>query len=152
MEHTPIILLTTDGSPDSLRALGPTVALARRMRGRILFLSVVADPTPPGVPTDPFAPPPWLTDRDAEAQVIATRQRLEGIVAQVGPGPDIEPVVLRGENVAAVISSLAAVRGVDFIAMASHGRRGLQRVLLGSVTESVVRRSSVPVIVFPVAA
>ncbi len=152
MTHDPIILLTTDGSPESLHALGPTLELARRLAARILLVTVVADPPLSPLPGDPFATPPWLSERDAEQRVVASRQQLADVIAGVGPGPHIEPIVLRGEAVDAVITSLAAVRGVAFIAMASHGRRGLQRLILGSVTESVVRRSSVPVIVFPVAA
>ncbi len=163
----PTIVLTTDGSADSLTAVPPTVALAKRLRAHVIVLSVVCDGplpsalaagfgcalTPDAMPRLPMAAA--ARNRDIEAELAAIRARVDEIAASVRaelPAADVETAVLRGECPEAVIASLAAVRGAQFIAMASHGRTGLSRLLLGSVTESVIRRASTPVIVFPVAA
>jgi len=149
------ILLTTDGSVDSLAAVVPTTDLALRLRARVLLLTVVCDAPLPDAHRAglPFTTTAWK--RDVDAEVAAARQHLHGIAegmrAHLEPDT-VEEIVLRGECPDAVIASVAAVRGVEFIAMASHGRSGLKRLLIGSVTEQVIRRSSVPVIVFPVAA
>lgn len=150
-----IIVLTTDGSPDSLSAVAPTTELARKLRARVLLLTVVCDAPLPEVTSSslPFSTNAW--NRDVEAEVAAARQVLRKVaddVRQQLPHEDVEEVVLRGECPDAVIASVAAVRDAEFIAMASHGRTGLRRLLIGSVTEQVIRRSNIPVIVFPVAA
>jgi len=53
--------------------------------------------------------------------------------------------VLQGEPYSTIVE-YADARGVDCIAMSTHGRRGLERFLLGSTTERVVRRANVPVL------
>jgi nucleotide-binding universal stress UspA family protein len=65
-----------------------------------------------------------------------TRLRAEGITthADFGHGDVVDSI-------------LAVAEQADLILMTSHGRGGLSRLVLGSVTESVVRRSSVPVVV-----
>jgi nucleotide-binding universal stress UspA family protein len=146
------ILLTTDGSPDSLTAVVPTLDLAQRLGARVLLLTVVCDaPTAPTMP--PASAHAWK--RDVEAEVAAARVALGQVAASMRTrlqSADVEEIVVRGESPEAVITSVAAVRGVAFIAMASHGRSGLRRMLLGSVTEQVIRRTRIPVIVFPVVA
>jgi len=155
-DKQPAILLTTDGSPDSLAAVGPTTALAERLGARVILLTVVCEGTPPSAPPALLPATVGAWNRRLEAEVVAARQRLEqlaeGIRARLGGTDRVEVVVVRAECVEAVIASLAAVRGAQFIAMASHGRSGVKRLLLGSVTEEVIRRASTPVIVFPIAA
>ncbi|MEZ5966977.1 MAG: universal stress protein [Planctomycetota bacterium] len=150
-----VIVLTTDGSADSLAAVGPTAELAKKLNARVLLLTVVCDaPLPESANASlPFSTNAW--NRDVEAEVATARQALhrvaEGMREHLA-AEDVEEVVLRGECPDAVIASVAAVRDAEFIAMASHGRTGLRRLLIGSVTEQVIRRSNIPVIVFPVAA
>jgi nucleotide-binding universal stress UspA family protein len=148
-------LLTTDGSTDSLVAAQPTVQLAANLGARVVLLTVVCDAPLPDVsgPNLPFTTNAW--NRDIEAEVATARQALGRISSDIRaavPTVDVEEIVLRGESPDAVIASVAEVRGAEFIAMASHGRSGLKRLLIGSVTEQVIRRASIPVIVFPVAA
>jgi nucleotide-binding universal stress UspA family protein len=60
--------------------------------------------------------------------------------------------VVVGGPVAAEILELARTSGADMIAMGTHGRRGLERLLLGSVADKVVRGSDTPVLVTPLLA
>jgi nucleotide-binding universal stress UspA family protein len=64
----------------------------------------------------------------------------------VTPRRRIERVILEGEAVDAILAA-ATERKVDVIVCGSHGRRGLRRLMMGSVAESLVRRSAVPVAV-----
>ncbi|HXI36431.1 MAG TPA: universal stress protein, partial [Burkholderiales bacterium] len=52
-------------------------------------------------------------------------------------------------SVALAIVDEAAQLGCDLIALSSHGRSGFRRLVLGSVTEAVLRRARMPVLVFP---
>ena len=56
---------------------------------------------------------------------------------------------VREAEPAAAIMDLATELGVDLIVVGTHGRRGLERLLLGSVAEAVVRRATCPVLVVP---
>nr|WP_321112605.1 universal stress protein [Halorussus salinisoli] len=60
-------------------------------------------------------------------------------------GVDVVTEVLQGEPYREIID-YAETRGVDLVGMPTHGRRGLERFLLGSTTERVVRRVDVPVL------
>lgn len=147
--------MTTDGSVDSLAAVQPTARLARELGARVVLLMVVCDAPLPDVirPNLPFTTNAW--NRDIEAEVAAARRALSTIAHDLRTSlraEDVEEIVLRGECPDAVIASVAEVRGAEFIAMASHGRSGLKRMLIGSVAEHVIRRARIPVIVFPVAA
>ncbi len=62
--------------------------------------------------------------------------------------PRAESVLVCGEPAQEIVAA-AARGGVDLIVMGTHGRRGLPRVLLGSVAEKVVRLSPVPVLTVP---
>jgi nucleotide-binding universal stress UspA family protein len=68
--------------------------------------------------------------------------------AIVGFGPSIRPVESQGEPATQILNTVTTVAS-DIVVMGTHGRTGLQRLLLGSVTERVIRRSPVPVLVPP---
>ncbi|MGC8872719.1 MAG: universal stress protein [Caldimicrobium sp.] len=59
--------------------------------------------------------------------------------------PEVEPIIERGEVVETIIE-VAKEKGVDFIVIGTHGRKGLDKILFGSVAEGVVKNSPIPVI------
>ena len=74
-------------------------------------------------------------------------QRLLGeAAAAFAPGTIAAKVLVEGDPVARVLES-ARTGGVDLIVMGTHGRSGLTRLALGSVTEEVLRQADVPVLV-----
>lgn len=88
-------------------------------------------------------PPPELTQRLTEE---ATRE-LESFVPKTLPeGVRLDSRVLHGVPFAGIVG-LAQEENVDLIVMGTHGRTGLKHMLLGSVTEKVVRTSPCPVLV-----
>jgi nucleotide-binding universal stress UspA family protein len=87
----------------------------------------------------------------AERVESAAQERVEAVVAELeAAGVDAAGDVRQGEPVD-VIENAIGDAGADIVVMPSHTRSGLRRVLLGSVTEKVVRVSPVPVVTVPMA-
>ena len=95
----------------------------------------------PDSPTEP-------ADADADDGVFATAREKLQTATEIADerGVEIETVTEAGPP-ARTIVDYADEDDVDHIVMGSHGREGLSRILLGSVAETVVRQSSVPVTV-----
>ena len=141
----PGIVLTTDLSAESRRAFGPARQLAQKLGLPVTLLAVVED-----VPMEALAggiPVAW-PDREQQKRDFAVK--LAEFARELGG--DVRTEVIDGLDAALSIVDYCKQHKADFIAMASHGRSGLRRLLMGSVAEAVLRRSTVPVIVFPPAA
>ena len=82
------------------------------------------------------------------------QKRLEDFVTQTipdaGTGLKIRQVVDAGQAFGAIVDG-AEKEGIDLIVMSSHGRSGLPRMLIGSVTDKVLRGAPCPVLVVPLA-
>jgi nucleotide-binding universal stress UspA family protein len=139
------ILFPTDFSALSDRALDYALELAGRFGAEIHMLHAVvlhADD-----PNDPLHHFPDAEEIGRRLEEIAD-QRMESRVAE-WKGED-RPVVVRarrrGISTAPVILEYAAEIDADLVVMSTHGRRGLSHILMGSVTEEVVRLSGCPVL------
>jgi nucleotide-binding universal stress UspA family protein len=87
----------------------------------------------------------------AERVESAAQERVEAVTAELeAAGVDVVGDIRQGEPVDVIENAIADV-GADIVVMPSHARSGLRRVLLGSVTEKVVRVSPVPVVTVPMA-
>jgi len=132
------ILVPLDGSPLAEMALPKAVELLSDRPGATLILLRAAEArTLPGV--DPI---------DAQATVV---REAESYLAAVGERLRAQGVthVVRSvwySSAAKAIVEAGRVRGVDLIVMSTHGRSGLRRALRGSVAESVLRRTRIPIL------
>ncbi|WP_331233309.1 universal stress protein [Natronorarus salvus] len=84
-----------------------------------------------------------------ETMIDRRRERAETLLADLGAiageaGVAVETAIERGDPSRAILAA-AADTDADLIVMGSHGRSGVSRVLLGSVAETVARRSPIPV-------
>jgi nucleotide-binding universal stress UspA family protein len=136
------ILFPTDGSEPARIAADHAIELAKRYDATLHALFVV-DVAAFDVP-----------DTDTSVIVDAFEERGEDAVETVREAAEAadvscETATLHGTP-ADVILGYVDDNDVDCIAMATHGRRGLSRFLLGSTTERVLRRTSVPVHAVPV--
>ena len=132
--HT--ILHPTDFSAPSEYALRFAAGLARDYGARLVVLHA-AEATPLGFLEGASA-------GDPEAPVRAARQRFEQLdVPHVGAS--VERRFEVGNATEAILQTAADVRA-DLIVMGTHGRTGLERFLMGSVAEQVVRRAPCPVL------
>jgi nucleotide-binding universal stress UspA family protein len=132
------ILCPTDFSTHSASAYGKAMALARDYAATVLVLHVWHWPTvihcrAGAIPV-------------AEPDKIRTeaKMKLDAWPSAEAKAP-IERLLLEGDT-AEVILRTARNRNCDLIVMGTHGRSGLDRMVLGSVTEDVLRRASCPVL------
>ena len=138
------ILLASDGSPLSAKAADAALAFARESGAELVVLSVaVMYPLLPeaGAMVDLNA---FEAAARAEAQALIEPVAAAAALAHVR----CEPVVRYAPDPWREIVALAEERGCDCIWMASHGRRGLDRLLLGSETQRVLAHTTIPVMVY----
>jgi nucleotide-binding universal stress UspA family protein len=142
----PVVLLTTDFSPAAAQAYGPCVAFAQRLGARIVLAHVVevAVVAPHGAPLAPAQLPP-----DTTRVVERARADIEEAATALGPDIVVETALEVSADVPDAILRMAKEHKADLIALSTHGRTGLRRLVLGSVAETVVRRAPLPVLTFP---
>ena len=141
------ILIATDGSKLSRKAVKHGIALARA-----LGASVVACHARPPFPTmyygEPMAvPESALQEYDADMKRFAAKYLAEVAADAKRAGVDCKGVHQLDTSPADCIMRTAKREKCDLIVMASHGRKGLARALIGSETNRVLTLSKVPVLV-----
>lgn len=143
----PGIVLTTDLSDESKRAFAPVRALAQKLGLGVTLVAVLEE-----VPFEPTGGGLMAAYPDRRQVKADWEKALAATVGQFGSDLCKKAVVLDAMDVPRAITDFAKSEKADYIAMATHGRSGLRRLLLGSVAEQVLRHSSVPVILYPPAA
>lgn len=145
------ILVPLDGSPAAEAALGPACDLADRFGAQVTLLEVTTDylqslalTTTEGVALDPAA-----FIHAAEEAKVAASDYLAGILATL-QRPAWGTRVVQGDA-ASVIVEEAQACGADLIVVATQGSAGLKRLFESKVTEDVVRKARMPVLVIHVA-
>ncbi|PSP84318.1 universal stress protein [Halobacteriales archaeon QS_1_68_17] len=138
------ILLPTDGSSGADRAVENAIDMARMYEAALHVLYVVdMGDMPADVDTGTIHTTLEETGRETTERV-AERARDAGVET-------VETAVVSGSPYGTILE-YADEQDVDLIVMGTHGRTGLGRFLLGSVTERVVRNSEVPVLTVRLAA
>jgi nucleotide-binding universal stress UspA family protein len=139
------ILVPTDGSSVSEAAVDAAIDLAQARGSEIVALSV-AVPEPVfqslegAVPYDPGL--------QVEALLEHAQRYVDAVAARAAKaGVSCTPVTCSALDAAEAIADTARERDCDLIVMGSHGRRGLSRLLAGSVTQAVLADAPVPVMV-----
>lgn len=139
------ILIATDGSPLAEKALDKGMQLAKALGAKVTVVTVTEALSPVMLGETTFAID--LTDfaiaMEAHASDILTRAKATAARQDVM----IEILHMPNQDASDGIIAAAKDKGCDLIVMASHGRRGLQRMLLGSQTNRVVTVGETPVLV-----
>jgi len=131
------ILAPTDFSDLSANGVRYACQLARDVGAALIIFNVVA-----------------LDESNAvnKREIEQHKKRLEEFVAEkvadAGVGLKVRQMVDAGQPFGAIVDC-AEKEGVDLIVMSSHGRSGLSRMLIGSVTDKILRGASCPVLVVP---
>jgi len=129
------ILLATDFSAASEKAFSYAVAMARRHGAKITLVHVI----PPESVS--FAPAP-----PAERQRYEEERQLESLASRSELNQIRHEAILRAGSVGSVLSSVMREQEIDLVILATHGRSGLKKLVLGSVAEEVVRKAECPVL------
>src|SRR5262249_32209557 len=133
------ILIPTDGSELAGRAVQHGVALAKRIGAKVTILTVL----PPEMIT---------TDREMneirKARMQKHAEDILGAVAMQTADVACETIQVEHEHPYQAIIDTADSKGCDLIVMASHGRRGIAAIVLGSETVKVLTHCKIPVLVY----
>jgi nucleotide-binding universal stress UspA family protein len=133
------ILCPVDFSDISQHALDHAAAIAQRDHARLTVLYVFANLPAMDVP------PLVLSPADRER----LRLDLQRMCAKVPPAVQVDLQVLEAERVHRTILAEQAAIGADLLVLGTHGRSGFQHMVLGSITEKVIRKAGCPTLVVP---
>src|SRR5262249_43088813 len=136
------ILCPTDFSEFSDRACEHAHSFARQF-GAKLFVLHVAEPF---VPIHPGHISPSLIDQIYAQQIADAEEKVRELAGRQNWNDVKHEVVLERGGVADAILRFVEAKNIDLIAMGTHGRRGLDRLVLGSVTERILRTARPPVL------
>lgn len=145
------ILIPTDGSALSAQAANAGITFARSIGAEVVALHV-GQPFAATIGFDGMAAAYAITDEDYEkATADQAKKYLQSIVDRAETaGVKVTHDSVTNFNVADGVVDAAQTHGCDLIFMGSHGRSGLSRLLLGSVTAKVLSLAHVAVLVYRV--
>jgi nucleotide-binding universal stress UspA family protein len=141
------VLVATDFSEGAERALQTAIRFAKLLGAAIDLVHVysimpyVPDGGFPGTIPVPEPAPDLRPEVERQLTVLAARVREAGV--------ECETAALVGDTVDEILTR-ASNDGAEIVVMGTHGRTGLKRVLLGSVSQKVLQRTNLPVLVVPV--
>jgi nucleotide-binding universal stress UspA family protein len=141
------ILVTTDLSPEATRPFEAVKELALEAGASITLLCVVPELAVVAAAAMSYAPlvaPETFATELAEADRAIRAQR-----EMFGPQVAVASTVLSGNDVGETVAKYAKNHEIDLIALSTHGRSGLRRLMMGSAAEDILRHASVPVLIFP---
>ncbi|MGA8819119.1 MAG: universal stress protein [Xanthobacteraceae bacterium] len=133
------ILIPTDGSELAGKAVQHGIALAKLIGAKVTMLTVL--------------PPEMVTDDSQMNEIRKARlqrhaEEMLGAVARQAAGVACETIQVEHEDPYRAIIDAADSKGCDLIVMASHGRRGISAIVLGSETHKVLTHCRIPVLVY----
>jgi nucleotide-binding universal stress UspA family protein len=140
------IQVPLDGSPLAEAALAPAAALAGLFDAELVLVQVVP-PSSAGT----LLPVTFAAGYDAEI-VALQRKKAQEYLAGLSEllqerGYRVKTTVAVGHNVGETLINLAHPERIDLVAIATHGRGGIQRLMLGSVADKLIRAAGPPVLV-----
>jgi nucleotide-binding universal stress UspA family protein len=141
------ILVATDGSTLSKKAVASAIDLAALSGAELVAVKVT-----PRYPQSYFEGSLPLSAKEVskiEQQWGDAAQKVLDAVVKAGAakGVSVKTAVVKSDIVSDALIAASKKHKVDLIVMASHGRRGIKRLLLGSETQQVLTHASVPVLV-----
>ena len=140
------ILIPTDGSDLSRKAILYGVQLAKESGAKVTGLTVTEPYQPAGM--DTVFIPIDQGDYEEQSRLLSEKAMEQVKMAANAAGVPCETVREVHDQPYRAIIDAAQALGCDLIVMASHGRRGISALLLGSETAKVLTHSTIPVLVY----
>ena len=142
------ILICLDGSKLAEQILPYATEQALKFNGKVTLLHVMSIPDRIAMASVAGAVPqtPDMIERNARKQKAAMVDYLEGVARVVAKkGVDVKHVILEPSQIGEAIVRYARANSFDLICIATHGHRGLGRVVFGSVADYVLRQAGLPI-------
>ena len=140
------ILIPTDGSDLSRKAILYGVQLAKELGAKVTGLTVTEPYQTAGM--DTVFVPVDLGDYEEQSRILSEKAIDQVKMAAQAAGVSCETIREVNDQPYRAIIDVAQALGCDLIVMASHGRRGISALLLGSETAKVLTHSTIPVLVY----
>lgn len=140
------ILIPTDGSDLSRKAVLYGVQVAKLTGGKVIAFAVRSPYIVSSL--DAVAAIGSQEEFEQETKQYAARSLLQAEMASEAAGVPVETIEQVHDQPFRAIVEAAEANGCDLIVMASHGRRGVSALLLGSETQKVLTLSKIPVLVY----
>jgi nucleotide-binding universal stress UspA family protein len=141
------VLIATDGSPLSNKAARAGIALAKALGAKVTAYYAVDELQPLYLEGYAMAQA-MLDDLDARAKALGEKRVAAIAKMAKEAGVRFNALVRKANTAYEGIIDAAKRQRCDVIFMASHGRRGLSRLMMGSVTQKVLMHSKIPVVVY----
>jgi nucleotide-binding universal stress UspA family protein len=143
------ILIATDGSELADRGVAHGVGLAKALGARVTILNASEPWVPIGVDATSVAVSEYGLAEEFEKTEAAAGQKILAAAVETAKSAGVEakPLFVSRKFPADAIIDSAIAENSDLIVLASHGRRGVERLLLGSQASEVLTRSTVPVLI-----
>ena len=139
------ILIPTDGSDLSKQAVAYGISLAKAVNAAVTGITVTAPFHFYAVDSEMLTDSPELYK---ERMTTVATKHLAQVKEAAEAGVKCDTVHVQHEHPYQAIINAAKARGCDLIVMASHGRRGISAIVLGSETVKVLTHSTIPVLVY----
>ena len=141
------ILICTDGSPLANKAAKGGIALAKALQAKVTAYCAIEDLLP--IYAEGYAFDQLTIDRFETATQIVAEKRVDAVgkLAKAA-GVPFAGIVTKAYSTHDGIIATAKKRKCDAIILASHGRSGLSKLFMGSVTQQVLAHSKIPVVVY----
>lgn len=131
------ILVATDFSEASRRALSDALALATRYEAPLSVLHVI----PPELALINLESP-----RELDMAWQTAQRKMKEFLSDIGPHHNIEHIFLRSGPLSKVVESVIGEAEIDLLVIGTRGRGGLRKLALGSMAEQLLRLASCPVL------
>jgi nucleotide-binding universal stress UspA family protein len=148
------VLIALDYDPTAQKVAEGGFSLAKSLKAEVLLLHVLSDFV--YYSSLEYSPIMGFTGMDMGPEHLidleglkkASQQNLNNIKKHLGDDT-IQTMVVEGEDKADIILQTAKESNIDIIAMGSHGRKWLDKIVMGSVTEKVLKHTTIPLYIIP---
>ncbi len=139
------ILVPTDFSEDSDRAFHVALDIAEEGRSRVFLLHVISNTVQLSLAD--YSLDQSIVDRVLSESIVYSNEKLRETIASVPDSRNVKviPDVRKGQPYEEILKE-ASERKIDLIVIASHGKTGLKKYFIGSVTEKVMKEAKCPVL------
>lgn len=138
------ILVPVDGSETSYAAIAQAADLAKAFNSKVTVVQVLT--------LDPYIAAEYITAQQTNELIERARRSIETDLQNakakfVEYGVDVTTELLEGQSISLEIAKAAKALNADVIVISSHGRTGIKKLLLGSVAQSILSESEIPVLI-----